>query len=179
MKIVGFAGSLRKGSFNRKLLKLALEKAEKLGAKTETFELDLPLYNNDVEEKGFPASVEKLRKAVSEADGVIITVPEYNHSFSGVLKNAIDWLSRDPNALKGKAIAVTGASTGRIGTARAQMALKPVLLYLDNNVLGQPEVLVSNAQSAFDENGKLTDTKTDEMLHKLIERLVKAAEKKD
>ena len=178
VKILGLAGSLRKKSFNRMLLRMAVGKAKEGGAKTEIFDLNaIPVYNQDVEDKGYPKEVVKLRRAVENADGLIIATPEYNHSYSGVLKNAIDWLSRPPKVLKGKTIAVLGASTGRFGSVRAQRDLKPVLSYLDNNVLPQPEVMVSNAEEVFDEKGMLNDKRTGEQVEKLVARLLETMEK--
>lgn len=103
MKILGFAGSLRKDSFNRKLLANAISTAKELGQTIEPFDLlGIPLYNGDVEAAGMPDIVNEFRERITEADALVIATPEYNYSIPGVLKNAIDWASRPPNALNGR-----------------------------------------------------------------------------
>ena len=129
IRIVGFAGSLRRGSFNRGVIRAAAESAPS-GIRVEVFELtDIPLYNQDVEDAGEPASVVALKRAIAGADGLLVATPEYNHGVPGMLKNALDWASR-PRAtspLRDKPIAVTGASTGTSSTARAQAQLRELL----------------------------------------------------
>jgi len=120
--VVGFAGSLRSGSYNRALLRTAKDLAPP-SLQIMICELDgIPLYNDDIETAGAPPSVVRLREAVRESDALLIATPEYNHGVPGVLKNTIDWLSRPPrnNALNGKIAAVMGASLGMTGTARGQ-----------------------------------------------------------
>lgn len=146
MKIVGISGSLRRGSYNTALLKAA---AELLPAGVE-FELapigDLPLYDDDARAEGYPPSVERLRQQIRSADGIWLATPEYNFSYSGVLKNAIDWASRPPGQpFFGKPIAIMGASAGRLGTARAQYHLRQVFIFLNGHVMNLPEVFVSQA----------------------------------
>lgn len=129
---------------------------------------DLPHFNGDLETIP-PATVVSAREAVKASDGVLFVTPEYNRSFPGVLKNAIDWLSRPygANTLAGKPVLVTGATGGAVGTALAQYHLKQVLLYLDTHILGQPELFVGSAEKKFTD-GELTDTDTAEHLTKAL-----------
>ena len=116
IQLLGISGSLRRGSFNTALLKVAEELApQDVGLEILDL-LDLPLYNGDLEAEGDPVAVSELKRAIREADGVIFASPEYNHSFSGVIKNAIDWASRDrgPGSLMGKPVTIVGAgASGR------------------------------------------------------------------
>jgi len=151
-RIVGIAGSLRRGSFNRALLRTAQELAlERLNIQIHEIG-DVPLYNQDIEDQTVPQAVDSLRQAVREADGLLIATPEYNHGVPGVLKNAIDWLSRPPraSALNGKPAALMGASPGMTGTARCQSQLRQSFVFTNTPAMLQPEVLVSRAQSSWD-----------------------------
>ncbi len=180
MRIVGFAGSLRKGSYNKMLLANAAEIARGQGAEAELIDLgnpEIPLYNWDVEQQGFPESVRMFREKIASADAIIIAAPEYNHSISGVLKNAVDWASREPNAFKGKVAAVMGASDGGFGTVRMQPELREVLRQLDCWVIPAPDVAISRAQDAFGEDGKFKDQKQAEKLGKLVARLIDSAKR--
>jgi chromate reductase len=171
-EVVGFAGSLRGASYNRALLRVTAELASP-GLNVRTRELnDLPLYNADVEAAGVPQSVADLRNAVRAADAVLIATPEYNHGVPGVLKNAIDWLSRPPrdSALNGKVAAIIGASPGMTGTARAQSQLRQAFVFTNTYALLQPEVLVARAHEKFDANGQLTDDSTRDFLRTFIDR---------
>src|SRR5918995_4361499 len=157
--IVGFAGSLRRDSYNRALLRAATELAPP-ALQIVIHELDgIPLYNGDVEATGAPASVVELRDAIRQADGLLIATPEYNHGVPGVLKNAIDWLSRPPrdSALNGKPAAVIGASPGMTGTARAQSQLRQAFVFTNTFAMLKPEVLVAKAGTKFDSFGRLAD----------------------
>lgn len=180
MRIVGFAGSLRKGSYNKMLLANAAEIARGQGAEAELIDLgnpEIPLYNWDVEQQGFPESVRMFREKIASADAIIIAAPEYNHSISGVLKNAVDWASREPNAFKGKVAAVMGASDGGFGTVRMQPELREVLRQLDCWVIPAPDVAISRAQDAFGEDGKFKDQKQVGKLGKLVARLIDSAKR--
>lgn len=145
MKIIGISGSLRKASFNTKLLELA--KAQASGHDFEIVSIgDIPLYNGDVEEAGMPASVTALSEKIRAADALYIATPEYNYSTSGVLKNTIDWLSRDRDPsmpLGGKVVALAGTSAGMLGTANAQAHLRHTLSLLGCDMVTNPQVLVA------------------------------------
>lgn len=121
----------------------------------------IPLYDDDVRAVGMPASVLALAAQVAAADAVLIATPEYNYSIPGVLKNAIDWLSRcDPQPFRDKPVAIMGASPGAIGTARAQYDLRKVFVFLDAHVLNKPEIMIGGAAQRFDGVGVLTDAAT-------------------
>ncbi len=169
---LAFAGSLRKESWNKKLLRLAIEAAREAGLEVREFDLcDVPLYNADVEAAGFPPAVEAFRRAVTEAAALIIATPEYNNSIPGVLKNAIDWASRPPNTLNGKVAAILGASPGNFGTVSAQHALRPVLVTLNVLTLPGPRVFISRAPLAFESDGALKDAAAAEQVRGLMRRL--------
>jgi chromate reductase len=173
IQIVGLAGSLRRASFNRGLIRAAAELAPS-GIVLDIFDLaDIPLYNQDVEDAGEPASVVALKTAVGRADALLVATPEYNHGVPGVLKNALDWASR-PRAtspLRDKPVAVTGASPGRGSTARAQAQLREAFVFTGACVMPQPELLVGEAASRFDDDGNLTDPEIRTALVELVESL--------
>jgi chromate reductase, NAD(P)H dehydrogenase (quinone) len=164
IKLVAFCGSLRKASFNRMALSAFVERLP-AGVSLSTIEIgDWPLYNADVQAQGFPASVQAAQKAMLEADGLVLVTPEYNYGVSGVLKNAIDWLSRmTPQPFAAKPIAMFGASGGLLGTARAQYQLRQTLVFLDGRPINKPEVMIGQAQNKF-ADGKLTDETAAKML---------------
>jgi chromate reductase len=171
LSVAGFAGSLRAESYNRALLRAARELAPPSLA-VSILEIDaVPLYNFDLERTAFPESVTRLKDALGAADGTLIVTPEYNHSFPGVLKNVIDWISRPPGAttLSGKPVAILGASGGVTGTARAQQHLRGVLVNLNAVVMPQPAVLVAQAGGKFDADGRLTDEATRTHVRALLE----------
>jgi len=175
--ILGIAGSLREGSYNRALLRAA---RELLPSGVELLELDprtLPFYDGDVEAAGDPEPVVALKEAIRGADALLIATPEYNRGVPGVLKNAIDWASRPALAspLTGKPVAIMGASTGRGGTARAQEQLRAALEFSRAAVLEQPEVLVPEAFMRFDEHGALVDEGVRADLAELVDTLVRVA----
>jgi chromate reductase len=159
-RILAFAGSLRKGSFNRMLLRYAILGAREAGGEVEELgpeHLMLPLYNGDLEARGsFPEPVAAWRAKIQQCEGLLIASPEYNHGVSGVLKNAIDWGSRPPNVFSGRVAASLGASPGAQGTARSQMNLRICLSAVNVWVVPRT-VLVAHAQEAFDQNGNLKD----------------------
>ena len=121
--------------------------------------VELPIFNSDLED---PSGVVRLKAAITEADGVVFSVPEYNYSIPGGLKNALDWVSRPPTSspLRGKPIGMVGAASGMSGTIRAQAHLRQMMLYSDSPCLGQPEVLIPRAKERFDADGRLTDEST-------------------
>jgi chromate reductase len=170
--VVGFAGSLRRASYNRALLRAATELAPPT-LHIDIHELDgIPLYNGDIEAAGAPPSVAQLRDAIRQADGLLIATPEYNHGVPGVLKNTIDWLSRPPreSALNGRVAAVMGASPGITGTARGQSQLRQAFVFTNTYALLQPEVLVGRAHEKFDADGRLVDQATRNFLATFLER---------
>jgi chromate reductase, NAD(P)H dehydrogenase (quinone) len=145
LKILGIAGSLRRGSFNVAALRAAQELAP-AGMTIDIFDISaIPLYNEDVKVQGFPQVVTDLRARIKAADGLLLATPEYNYSTSGVLKNVI---------------ALMGASAGALGTARAQYHLRQIFIFLNAHLLNRPEVFIGAAPSKFDAEGKLTDQPT-------------------
>lgn len=169
MKILGLCGSLRAGSYNQKVLEIAKRIATDLGHEVMSDgDLNVPLFNADLEKSSLPEAVVRLMQLAERADVILVASPEYNHSYTGVLKNALDWLSRGSKPLKGKLAVIFGASTGIMGTVRSQIHLKQVLANMDMFVLAKPEVYVREAETAFDEKGNLKDQKTAEQLTKLI-----------
>lgn len=174
--IVGFAGSLRKDSYNRRLLEIISDLIPE-GITYETFELnDIPIFNEDVEQEGFPQAVSEFRSAIQNADALFIASPEYNSSITGVLKNALDWASRSenkqPSPLAQKPVAILGAG-GRGGTDRSQYHLRSVLGHLDMHVVNKPEVLINMpGRQVFDEEGNLLDEFAIKLIRQLIQNLV-------
>jgi chromate reductase, NAD(P)H dehydrogenase (quinone) len=165
INVIALSGSLRKASTNTALLRAAQEVAPE-GMALDIVGLgDLPFYNEDVEKDGMPPSVVALSEKIRRADAVLLATPEYNFSVSGVLKNALDWLSRPAGAssLAGKPAAIVGAGAG-LGTARAQAHLRQVCQALDMLTLNKPEVLVTQTWTRFDTQGRLTDAQTREVL---------------
>jgi chromate reductase len=173
LKVLGFAGSLRRGSLNKSLLRAAQELAP-LGMTIEPYDLGtIPLYNYDLEEQGDPRPVAEFKEAIQRAQALLIVTPEYQQGVPGVLKNALDWASRPAgrSVMQGKPVAIMGATPGFTGTARAQTQLRQALTYTQNYVVLQPEVLVGRAQEKFDSEGHLTDVRTREFVRKLLEQL--------
>lgn len=178
MNILGICGSLRKDSWNRKLLALAATRAQYLGESLELFDLiDVPLYNQDVEDRGMPEAVARMRTRLEWADIVLIVSPEYNYSIPGVMKNAIDWASRAPNRWDGKVVGIMGATMGNFGTVSMQGQMRQVLSGLNATVVGYPAVLLPQAQKAFDAQGNLTNESAAKNVDALLKRLVDVAKK--
>jgi chromate reductase, NAD(P)H dehydrogenase (quinone) len=160
-RIIGIAGSLRRGSFNAALLRAALEFVPK-DARLEIEPInDIPLYDYDVEVEEFPPAVVRLKDELAAADGLLIATPEYNNSIPGVAKNAMDWLSRPPDDIPrvfhDKAVGVIGASPGRFGTVLSQNAWLPVLRTLGTRPWFGGRLLISQAAQMFDADGKLVN----------------------
>jgi chromate reductase, NAD(P)H dehydrogenase (quinone) len=168
--IAGIAGSLRRGSFNRGLLRAAVESAPD-GMTLVTLEIrDLPLYDADLDIAGGPEPVQAFKAGILAADGLFIATPEYNYSLPGVLKNALDWASRAPErALHDKPVAIVGASPGRWGTVRSQLALRQMLMFPACRVLPAPMLAIPEARGHFDEDGNLTDSATRTQLVGVLE----------
>ena len=173
MRILGIPGSLRAGSYNRALLRAAIDLAPE-GMEVEIFEGlgEVPPFNQDVEEKGVPQPVSRLKQAMASADVLLISTPEYNYSIPGVLKNALDWASRPPkdSPLAGKPVGLMGASGGGSGTMRSQLALRQVFVFTGCLVLPKPEVYVTRAPEKF-VDGRLEDERTREHLARFLESL--------
>jgi chromate reductase len=174
--ILGISGSLRAGSLNAAALRAASELApshvhiEVAGVEA------IPLYSADVEAAGLPGPVVALAQRIRQADAVLIATPEYNYSVPGVLKNAIDWLSRPPrtNPFSGKVVGILGAG-GRVGTARAQAHLRYILGALNALVLPRPELLIFHASTKFDADGRLNDESTRQEIAAYLDALVALA----
>jgi len=176
--ILGFAGSLRKGSYNRAILRAAVEVAPE-NVVIEVFDLEgMPFFNQDLE-RDPGAKVKEFKERIRAADAILIATPEYNYSMPGVLKNAIDCASRPygDNAFQGKPAAIMGASIGMIATARAQYHLRQSMVFLDMHPVNQPEVMVPFADKKVDEQGRLTDQPTRDRILELILALVEWTEK--
>jgi chromate reductase len=173
VNILGFAGSLRKGSYNKALLRAAAELVPQ-DTTLEIFDLEgIPPFNQDLE-SAMPERVKEFKSKIKSADAILIVTPEHNYSIPGVLKNAIDWASRPhgDNSFEGKPVAVMSASTGMLGGARAQYHLRQVFVFLNMHPINKPEVLVTFANQKFDQDGRLTDEKARELTGKLLDTLV-------
>jgi chromate reductase, NAD(P)H dehydrogenase (quinone) len=169
--VLGIAGSLRKTSYNRGALRAALELLPE-GVELETYDLaDLPMYNDDTQGEDAPEAVKRFKAKVAEADALLLATPEYNWSVPALLKNAIDWASRQPNVLEGKPIALMGASVGNFGTVRVQMHWRQIFAYTGSFVLVKPDVFIFRAQERFDAEGNLTDESTRQQISALLEAL--------
>jgi chromate reductase len=158
LRVAGIAGSLRRASFNRGLLRAAIESAPE-GIEVVSLEIrDLPLYDADFDVEGGPEVVRAFKAGILAADGLLIATPEYNYSMPGVLKNALDWASRAPErALQDKPVAIVGATPGRWGTVRSQLALRQMLLFPACRVMPSPMMTIAGAREYFDGEGNLTD----------------------
>ncbi len=171
LSILAFAGSLRRGSYNRALLRAAADLTPE-GMRIEIFDLaEVPLYNGDVEAEGDPEAVGRLKRAIAAADGVLMATPEYNHGVPAVMKNAVDWASRPPGAapLGGKPVGIIGASPGITGSARGQSQLRQAFEFTNSFCMAQPELLVFKAHEKFDPEGRLTDAATGRYLVRYLD----------
>ena len=171
-RVVAFAGSLRRRSFNRALIEAAREIAPP-GLTIESVEIGgLPFSDADLEAQGDPPAVTEFKTALASADGILIATPEHNDGVPGVLINALDWGSRLPgrSPLAGKPTLVMGASPSQVGTARAQLHLRQVLGHVQARVLPPPELLVARAHERFDAELRLTDEGTRRLLADLLRR---------
>jgi chromate reductase, NAD(P)H dehydrogenase (quinone) len=171
--ILGFAGSLRKDSYNRAILRAAASLVPG-DAELSIFDLEgIPPFNQDLEKEP-PEKVKDFKAKIRSAEAILISTPEYNYSIPGVLKNSIDWVSRPygDNPLEGKPVAVMGASIGMVGTARAQYHLRQCFVFLNMYPLNRPEVMVPFAHEKIDKDGRVTDPKTLELIRELLVSLV-------
>jgi chromate reductase len=171
--VLGIAGSLRKASVNKGMLRAAADVLPD-GMLLETFDLaPIPLYNGDVDAAGTPEAVRHFKARIAAADALLIATPEYNYSIPGVLKNAIDWASRPPkeSPLNGKPLAIMGAG-GAAGTTRAQLHLRQVAVFTNMLPLNKPEVAIQRAWEKFDADGNLTDEPSREAIRALLQALL-------
>ena len=176
--IFAFAGSLRKDSFNKALLRTAADLLPN-DAEMEIFDLEgIPPFNQDLENEP-PAPVIEFKRKIKAANALLIVTPEYNYSIPGVLKNAIDWASRPyaENAFANKPVAFMGASIGMLGTARAQYHLRQSCVFLNLHPLNQPEVMVPFVNEKVDRSGRITDEKTKTRVQDLLQALIVWARK--
>src|SRR4051794_3867964 len=170
LNVLGFAGSLRKASLNRSLLRAAQELAP-AGMTIDIVDLiSVPLYNGDVEAAGDPRPVADFKQSILSADAVLIATPEYNHGVPAVTKNAIDWASRPPRQapMNGKPVGIIGASPGMTGSARGQSQLRQAFEFTNSYCMPQPELLVFKAHEKFDADGRLLDAGTEQFLERYL-----------
>ena len=173
VKILGFVGSLRKGSYNKALMRAAVKLAPE-EATIEVFDLEgIPPFNQDLERQP-PQTVKEFKAKIRKADAILIATPEYNYSVPGVLKNAIDWASRPygDNAFEGKPVALMSASIGTLGGARAQYHLRQSFVFLNMHPLNHPEVMMPFAEDNVDAEGNVTNEQTKQRIRELLEALV-------
>ena len=173
--IAVIVGSLRKESLNNKFAQV-LEARMPEGVSVTHIVPHLPLYDGDIEDAGIPADVQAAKDAILAADGVVLITPEYNRSISGVLKNAIDWISRPygMNSFAGKPVALAGVSPSPLGTTQAQFQLRSIAAFLGMHVMGQPEMYV-DATRFFNENGEVSKD-AEAMLDSYVSALVRHIE---
>ena len=169
MKLLGICGSLRKDSYNAMALRAAAELLPPGSIMTIADLRGIPMYDEDLRTEGEPAAVTLLKAQVREADAVLIATPEYNFSIPGVLKNALDWVSRPPEPpFEDKVVALMGASPGVAGTARVQYDLRKVMVFLNAFVVNKPEVFIREAPSKFNKSGVLADEPTRKFIAELL-----------
>jgi len=177
-RILGIAGSLRRGSLNAALLRATVELVP-AGATIETASIrGIPLYDGDVEEQGIPAAVVELKEKIIAADALLLVTPEYNNSIPGVFKNAIDWLSRPPadapRVFANRHVTLIGVSPGRFGTVQSQRSWLPVLRTLRMRPWFGVPLYLSAAAGTFDAQGRLVDAEARSRLRELLANYVQA-----
>lgn len=174
MQVLGISGSLRRGSYNTALLKVAAGLAPE-GMRIEIADISgIPIFNADQMESE-PEAVRSFKERIAKADALLIATPEYNYSIPGVLKNAIDWASKpgDTSPLVGKPVAIMSASTGMIGGERAQLHLRQIFIALDMRAVNRPEVIVTFAAQKIDAEGNLSDQHAKELIAELLKALAR------
>jgi chromate reductase, NAD(P)H dehydrogenase (quinone) len=179
VKIVGLAGSLRRASFHRGLIRAARELAPE-DVTVEPYEQldEIPFFNQDVENLGNPAPVKRFKERINQAHAVLIATPEYDYAIPGVLTNALDWALRPPSPFRHKPVGIVGASPSYVGTARGQMVLRQILLHPPAYVMPEPQMLIPFALERFDEQtGDLVDERTREMMNRFLKALVEWTER--
>ena len=170
LTLLGLPGALRAGSSNRLLLRNAARLME--GASYVEADLHLPLYDNDVEDAGLPTEVTRLADQIAAADAVVISTPEYNKALSGVLKNALDWVSRTPGTpWAGKPVALMSAAAGRAGGERALSSLVLCMMPFRPRLVIGPEICLADARNQFDSEGRLVNARTEKNLAALMAAL--------
>ena len=165
IKVLGIAGSLRKGSYNKGLMRAAVEVAPE-NMEIEVYDIkDIPLYNQDME-ANMPEVIKEFKKKIVESDAILIATPEYNYSIPGVLKNALDWGSRPygNDSWEGKPVAIMGATPSGFGTMRSQNHLRGAFVFFNMHPINHPEVYISFANKKCDENGNLHDDESKEKI---------------
>jgi chromate reductase len=180
-RILGLAGSLRRASFHRGILRAAHEVGPEWMS-CESFDMSrIPYFNQDIEDEGIPEPVEELREKIRAHDAVLIVTPEYDYAVPGVLTAALDWALRsryDPTPFRHKPVAIVGASPGGGGTARGQTVLRQILLHPPAYVMPEPQMLIPFSRQKFDaETGDLVDEETRERLRRFLEALVEWSER--
>jgi chromate reductase len=178
LTIAGLCGSLRNGSYNRKILEYAAQTAPE-HVKIDILEIgDLPFFNEDIEANP-PETVIRFREKISLADGILFATPEYNYSVPAVLKNAIEWGSRPAKmgVMNEKIVGIMGVSTGMVGTVRAQFQLRQMCVQVNMHPLNRPEVIITFARKKFDEQGNLVDEHTQEKIRNMVLALVDTIKK--
>jgi len=172
INIIGFTGSLRRNSFNMASLRAAKELLTE-NASLEIVDLSpVPFFNEDLESEGIPQTVVDFKRKLAAADAILIATPEYNYSIPPVLKNALDWASRGTDLpLSGKPLAIMSASPGIFGGARVQYHLRQVCVVLNLLPLNKPEVFIMNANTKFDQDGKLIDEYSRNSISQLLQAL--------
>ena len=173
LKIVGLAGSLRRASFHRGLIRAAQELAPG-GVTVESYERldEIPFFNQDVEDQGDPAPVKGFKEKIRQADAVLIATPEYDYAIPGVLTNALDWVLRPPSPFRHKPVGIVGTSPGSAGTARGQMVLRQILLHPPAYVIPEPQMLIPFALERFDvQTGDLVDERTQDSMRRFLKAL--------
>ncbi len=173
IKVLGFGGSLRKGSYSRALLHVAAESAPE-GVEVELWErlAEVPPFNQDAE-RAPPSVILDFKTRIKTADAILIATPEYNYSIPGYLKNAMDWASRPygDNAFADKPVAILSSSTGSLGGARAQYHIRQCFVFLEMHPINMPECIVSHVGEKMGEDGRLNDQKTREKITEVLEAL--------
>ncbi|HHU79410.1 MAG TPA: NAD(P)H-dependent oxidoreductase [Clostridiales bacterium] len=178
MQVVVILGSISEESNNKKLAHYILNRYKDLMDMHLMTLNDLPMYNEDLE-SSLPEIVKEYKNIIRSSDGVIIVTPEYNHSIPGVLKNAIDWFSRGKRAMVRKPVMIAGASTGMLGTARAQMHLRQILNSGGVSAIALPgnEVFINNVSDKFDADGNLIHQPTISFLDQVVSNFIEWAKK--
>ena len=178
-RILGLAGSLRRASFHRGIVRAAHEMAPEWMS-CEGFDLGrIPYFNQDLEDQGNPEPVKELREKIRSYDAVLIATPEYDYAIPGVLGTALDWCLRsrhDSTPFRHKPVGIVGASPGGGGTARGQMVLRQILLHPPAYVMPDPQMLIPFSRQKFDpQTGDLVDEETRERLRRFLSALAEWA----